>query len=140
METIKRYGLKMGDLSRDAALKGVVSAGRGVPKQFLETPGRLWLKRMIRVMGLFCFVITVLAVAGCFIIMLFPASMNQAFAEATMGMIAGLFFINHMGLFIEMGADTTGKNWFAKAAGIMWVSFLGTFVIGLLVEIVKSVF
>lgn len=140
METIKRYSIKMGDLSKDGALKGGVSAVRGVPKRFLETPGRMWLKRMIRVMGLFSFVVTVGTIAVFFLGYLLLSMRNEELEGILTAMTVGLFFVNHLGLFIEMGADTTGRNWFAKAAGLLWLSFLGTFVVALLVEIVKAMF
>lgn len=51
METIKRYGMKMGDLGKDASVMKTTVAGRGVPEKYLETPSRAWLKRMIDVAG-----------------------------------------------------------------------------------------
>gem|GEM_PF-4349034 len=130
----------MGDLSSDAALKGSAKAGRAVPKKFLETPSRLWLKRMIRVMGLFSFVVTVLTILSVFSGILLPLRSAEAFGEVLPGMIAGLFFVNHMGLLMEMGGDSAGRNWFAKGVGLMWLSLFGTFLIAVMVEIAKSLF
>jgi hypothetical protein len=140
METIKRYGVKMGDLSKDAAFKGSASAGRGVPEKFMETPGRMWLKRMIRVMGLFSFVVTVFTILIVFSGMLLPMTSAGAVGEVLSGITAGLFFVNHMGLLIEMGGDSAGKNWFAKGVGLMWLSLFGTFLIAVMVEIATVVF
>lgn len=130
----------MSDLSGDAALKRSAMAGRAVPKKYLETPNRRWMKRMIRVMGLFSFVLTVLTIVSVFLSMLFPVLMNDNVMEAVAGTMAGLFFMNLMGLFIEMGADATGRNWFAKATGLMWLWVSGTFLIAILIEIAKSLF
>jgi len=128
----------MGDLSADAAYTRMSSAGRGVPKKFLETPGRMWLKRMIRVMGLFSFVMTAFMIVGIFLGMLFPVMVNDDMGNVMFSMIAGLFFVNHMGLLIEMGGDSAGKNWFAKGVGLMWLSLFGTFLIAIVVEIIRS--
>ncbi len=130
----------MGDLSVDAAFIRSAKAGRAVPKKFLETPGRLWLKRMIRVMGLFSFVVTVMTIVSIFLRMLFPVMGNEAVGNVMMLMVAGLFFVNHLGLFLEMGGDSAGKNWFAKGAGLMWLSLFGTFLIAIMVRIVTSLF
>lgn len=141
METIKRYGIKMGDLGGDAAVRssGVVS-GRGVPKRFLETPGRLWMRRMVRVMGLFSFVVTVLTVVSAFVCAFLPSIANDEMAGATMGMVFCLFFVNHMGLFMEMAGDSGGRNWFARGAGLMWGSLFGTFLVAILVRVFSSLF
>ncbi len=130
----------MGDLSADAALKGSATAGRAVPKKFIETPGRIWLKRMIRVMGLFSFVVTLLVVLSIFLGMIFPGMGNEATENVMFSMIAGLFFVNHMGLLLEMGGDSSGRNWFAKGAGLMWLWVLGSFLIAIMIEIAKSLF
>lgn len=140
METIKRYGVKMGDLSKDAAFKNTARARRAVPKKFLETPGRIWLKRMIRVTGLFSFVVTALVILSIFVGMIFPGMGNEATGNVMFSMIAGLFFVNHMGLLLEMGGDSSGRNWFAKGAGLMWLWVLGSFLIAILIEIAKSLF
>ena len=140
METIKRYGVKMGDLNADAAFTRKSAAGRAVPKKFLETPGRLWFKRMIRVMGLFSFVVTTLTIVTIFLAMLFPVIGNDAVANALTGMVAMLFFVNHLGLFVEMGGDSSGRNWFAHSVGIMCLSLFGTFLAAIVVEIAKSMF
>jgi hypothetical protein len=140
METIRRYGVRMGDLSADAALKRSASAGRAVPKRFLETPNRTWLKRMIRVMGLFFFVVTAMVIATIFLGILFPAMVNEDMGGALMGMVAGLFFVNHMGLMIEMGGDSSGRNWFAKGAALMWLTLLGTFLIAVVVEVFVNLY
>ena len=140
METIKRYGVKMRDLGGDAALNDPLVAGRTVPKKFMETPGRIWLKRMIRVMGLFCFVLTVLGIVFVFAGMAIPALTKEVVFLPVLGMLGGLFFVNHMGLFMEMAGDSAGKNWFAKGAGLMWFSLFGTFLVAILVRMISSLF
>lgn len=140
METIKRYGVKMGDLSDDAALVRTAAAGRAVPEKFLETPGRQWLKRMVRVTGLFSFVLTVLSLGGLFIGGLFQISGMEVVGEVLLTMLVGLLFVNHFGLFLEMAGDSSGKNWFAKGAGLMWLSLFGSVLIGIAVRVVTSLF
>jgi magnesium-transporting ATPase (P-type) len=130
----------MGDLSSDAALKRSASARRGVPKKYLETPNRIWLKRMIRVMGLFFFTMTVMTIATIFLGMLFPVIGNEEVGNVILSMIVGLFFVNHMGLMIEMGGDSAGKNWFAKGAALMWLFLFGTFLIAVMLEIFTCLF
>lgn len=140
METIKRYGVKMGDLGKDAAVRGGAASGRVVPKRFLETPGRVWMRRMIRVMGLFSFVVTVLTVLSGFVCVFFPGMVNDAMAEVTLGMVFCLFFVNHVGLFMEMAGDSGGRNWFALGAGLMWGAVFGTFLVAILVRAFSSLF
>lgn len=140
MKTIKRYGITMGDLRADESFKRSAMARRAVPERFLETPGRLWLQRMIRVMGLFSFVVTVLVIVSIFLGILFPAMVNGEAGDVLMQMLLGLFIVNHFGLFLEMAGDSGGKNWFTKGAVCMWLIILGIFFILVVMEIFVTLF
>jgi hypothetical protein len=95
---------------------------------------------MIRVMGLFFFTMTVMTIATIFLGMLFPVIGNEEVGNVILSMIVGLFFVNHMGLMIEMGGDSAGKNWFAKGAALMWLFLFGTFLIAVMLEIFTCLF
>ena len=140
MESFKRYGMSMKDLSSDAALKKSAVLSKAVPKKHIETPDRVWMKRMIRVVGLFCFVMTVMVfVVGLMVFVI--SGLGSAIVFGFLGdMSLGLFFVNHLGLFLEMAGDSAGRNWFAKGAGLMWILVLGTFLIAIFVRVFSALF
>jgi hypothetical protein len=140
MKTIKRYGVSMGDLSADESFKSSAMAKRPVPERFLETPGRLRLQRMTRIMGLFSFVVTVLVIVSIFLMILFPTMVSGETGDVLMQILLGLFIVNHFGLFLEMAGDSGGKNWFTKGVVCMWLNILGIFFILVVMEIFGTVF
>jgi len=71
---------------------------------------------------------------------IFPAMATGMVIGSAGGTIGGLFFVNHLGLLLEMGGDSSGKNWFARGAGLVWLLILGWCLVGIVVRIFTELF
>lgn len=115
--------MRMGNMEGDTVRKSSLSSSKSVPKIYLETPGREKLKMVIRVFGMVFFSMTVMAILGGLVVLIFSIG-----SGALVYSIAGLFFVNIMnffGMFVELAGDGGGINWFAKGF-LLWIISFGS--------------
>ncbi len=140
MYNISRRNVSSGALNASKDYKPVALQGGVVPGKFLDTPRRVLVRRVLRVVGFYSFIMTVLLMLLFLSCVVFPGLIHDDYEELFLFAILGSFFLNHMGLLIEMGGDGVGVNWFARGAGVIWLSLCSCGVIGILVKLVGSFF
>jgi len=137
MSKIKRYGFQLNDPGKDPDEK-FVRHGVGVPAKFTETPGRILLKKIFRVLGLTCFICILMFIP----ILIFHRVgwINEYVFIVLRFAVFGVIFISHLGFFFEMAIDGGGENWFARSAALPWIFFFGSFLIALGWYLIKLIF
>ena len=135
---VQRFNVK--DVFRDDTKYKSQGTNRVVGKKYLDTPARAKRRILIRALGSLSFIFTIIASVSLISYWTFP-SLKEVFpGEAFLGLFLILIIINHLGLLVEMAADSLGKNWFARAAGVTWITFFGYFLIGALIHAIQSMF
>ncbi len=134
----QRFNVK--DVFRDDTKRSSQGTTRVVGKKYLDTPARAKRRILIRAIGAFCFILTVCGSLLFIFSIIFPSAPGKPIVNASLGLLVPLIIINHFGLFVEMAADGLGKNWFARGAGVIWITFFGYFLIGALIHGIMSLF
>lgn len=138
MMEVQRFNVK--DVFRDDTKRLSSGTNRVVGKKYLDTPARAKGRVIIRAMGFFSFTLTVITLISILTYSFFPSLHEIIPGEAFTGLMMVLLLANHFGLFVEMAADGLGANWFARGAGLMWLTLFGYCLIGSLIHLIKPMF
>ena len=99
MSKFKRYGFQLNDLGKDPD-ETFVRHGVGVPAKYTTTPSRTRSKKIFRVIGLICFICTLVSILG--LIGNIYGWVNETVFQVIGPALGGLFFVSHLGFFFEM--------------------------------------
>ena len=134
MYNFRRSSLQTWDEEKERGRYKRTFRSLGGAKKFTDTPGRRTMRRMVRVLGKFFFFLNVAILLGWGLMWLMP-SLERPLAPLYGGLAFSLF-ICHFGFFLEMGADSGGKNWFAMSVGLFWIGLISLVFVGGLINII----
>ncbi len=143
MSYLTKRGAFSKQMTKRTSIESIVRGAKGIPKEFIETSNRKRFKKIVNVLELIIFGVTVLTVGAILLFMTFPRLLPEVLATLEVSLvIIPLFLVNIMGLFVKSASEGTGVNWCARGIAAMFIFLTGGFLGGALAlrTIVEAIF
>lgn len=134
MNSFRRNGFKMRDLSSAHSAWKTPPTFRSVPEHLSHTPRERLIRKYVGALGAVLFTLNIFCLP--FVIAALTAS---SFSIASDLPYTGFIIVNlllHIGAVIEMATDRGGKNWYARGVALTWTSIFGTFIIAGIISLI----